>query len=157
MSVTSPPPVKGIDQGGAIDPTPRPDPHPPGPRLLIGGMLSICPYCDGPHRVPIGETSTNANANANAKRSSPTTGDYTGTPARAHRGVSPPTPPTPSTQETSPSTTAPPGPKAEHSTKGGRSCAAPPTQEKNRPTPPQARGIEWDDIRATTPPTPPSG
>ena len=38
------------------DPTPTPpfpDPHPPGPSLLIGGTIRICPYCPAPHRGPI--------------------------------------------------------------------------------------------------------
>ena len=37
------------------DPTctpPCPDPHPPGPPLVIGGALPLCPYCTSPHWGP---------------------------------------------------------------------------------------------------------
>ena len=42
--------LAAFERGAAIDPGPCSDPHPPGPRLVIGGALRLCPYCTTPHR-----------------------------------------------------------------------------------------------------------
>jgi hypothetical protein len=41
-----------IFRGGTSTHASHLEEHPPGPALVIGGALALCPYCSSPHRGP---------------------------------------------------------------------------------------------------------
>ena len=141
--------LAAFERGGAIDSAPRADPHPPGPRLTIGGALLFCAYCDSPHRAPHRRDTANQRQR---NRSSATGTPGTETCAPAHCGATPPARRTQSHPAISPWTTGHQEPQGKLPPTGRQSCAVPPTPEKWETT--QA-GTGTPAPHTRTPPTPP--